>query len=70
MEVFRAITSAWKEGISVLLVEQNVRAVVEIADRTHVPDAGKVVYSGSAAEFAKDDKRVGSLAGVSSESWG
>ena len=41
------------EGISVLLVEQNVRAAVEIADRAYVLDDGRVVYSGPAAEFAR-----------------
>ena len=68
-EVFRIITSAREEGISVLLVEQNVRAAVAIADRAYVLDDGKIVYSGEAAEFAKDEERVRSLAGVSSESW-
>ena len=68
-EVFRVITSAREEGISVLLVEQNVRAAVAIADRAYVLDDGKVVYSGPAAEFAQDEERVRSLAGVSSESW-
>jgi branched-chain amino acid transport system ATP-binding protein len=67
-EVFRVVTSARKEGISVLLVEQNVRASVEIADRAYVLDDGRVVYSGAAAEFAKDEERVRSLAGVSA-SW-
>ena len=57
-EVFRVITAARKEGISVLLVEQNVRAAVEIADRAYVLDSGEVVYSGGAAEFAKDEERV------------
>ena len=68
-EVFRVITSAREEGISVLLVEQNVRAAVEIADRAYVLDDGRIVYSGAAAEFARDEERVRSLAGVSSESW-
>ena len=68
-EVFRVITSARKEGISVLLVEQNVRAACEIADRCYVLDDGKVVHTGSAPEFAKDEERVRSLAGVSSEKW-
>jgi branched-chain amino acid transport system ATP-binding protein len=68
-EVFKIITSARKEGISILLVEQNVRAAVEIADRAYVLDDGAVVYSGSAAEFAKDDKRVRALAGASAEVW-
>ncbi len=68
-EVFRVVTSARSEGISVLLVEQNVRAAVEIADRAYVLDDGKVVYAGSAAEFAKDEERVRALAGASAESW-
>ena len=68
-EVFKVVTSARKEGISVLLVEQNVRAAVEIADRAYVLDDGKVVYSGSAAEFAKDEERVRALAGASAEHW-
>jgi branched-chain amino acid transport system ATP-binding protein len=68
-EVFRVVTSARSEGISVLLVEQNVRAAVEIADRAYVLDDGKVVYAGSAAEFGKDEERVRALAGASAESW-
>jgi len=66
-EVFKTITAARKEGISILLVEQNVRAATEIADRAYVLDDGKVVWSGAAAEFAKDEERVRSLAGVSAE---
>jgi branched-chain amino acid transport system ATP-binding protein len=68
-EVFKVVVSARKEGISVLLVEQNVRAAVAIADRAYVLDDGRVVYSGEASEFAKDEERVRTLAGVSSESW-
>jgi len=66
-EVFKTIIAARKEGIAVLLVEQNVRAATEIADRAYVLDDGKVVWSGEAAEFAKDEERVRSLAGVSAE---
>jgi branched-chain amino acid transport system ATP-binding protein len=68
-EVFRIVVAARKEGMSVLLVEQNVRAAVAIADRAFVLDDGHVVYSGPAAEFAKDEERVRTLAGVSSETW-
>ncbi len=68
-EVFKVVTSARQQGISVLLVEQNVRAAVEIADRAYVLDDGKVVYSGPAAEFAKDEERVRALAGASAEEW-
>ncbi|HKR20286.1 MAG TPA: ABC transporter ATP-binding protein [Stellaceae bacterium] len=68
-EVFKVVAAARKEGISVLLVEQNVRAAVEIADRAYVLDDGKVVYSGSAAEFGKDEERVRALAGASAAKW-
>ena len=68
-EVFNIVTEARKEGISVLLVEQNVRATVAIADHAYVLDNGSIVYSGPAAEFAKDEQRVRALAGASAEKW-
>ncbi len=68
-EVFKVVASAREEGISILLVEQNVRAATEIADRAYVLDDGRVVYSGAAGEFAKDEERVRALAGASAEAW-
>ncbi len=68
-EVFKVIVSARNEGMSVLLIEQNVRAAVEIADRAYVLDDGHIAYSGSAAEFGKDEERVRALAGASAEKW-
>ena len=68
-EVFRVIQRARDQGISVLLVEQNVRAAVEISDRAYVLDDGHVVYSGIASEFARDEERVRALAGASAENW-
>ena len=68
-DVFKVVTAARAQGISVLLVEQNVRAAVEIADRAYVLDDGHVVFSGAAAEFAKDEERVRALAGASAEEW-
>ncbi|MGH6727029.1 MAG: ABC transporter ATP-binding protein [Pseudolabrys sp.] len=68
-DVFKVVTSARAQGISVLLVEQNVRAAVEVADRAYVLDDGKVVYAGAAAEFAKDEERVRALAGASAADW-
>jgi len=53
----------------VLLVEQNVRAAVEIADRAYVLDDGRVVYEGPAAALAADEARVRALAGASAETW-
>jgi branched-chain amino acid transport system ATP-binding protein len=68
-DVLKVVVAARKEGISVLLVEQNVRAAVEIADRAYVLDDGKVVYQGSAAEFGRDEARVRALAGASADKW-
>jgi branched-chain amino acid transport system ATP-binding protein len=68
-EVFKVVTSARREGISILLVEQNVRAATEIADRAYVLDDGRVVFSGAAGEFAKDEARVRALAGASPGAW-
>jgi branched-chain amino acid transport system ATP-binding protein len=57
------------EGITVLLVEQNVRMSLEIADHAYVLDDGHVVYSGPARELAADETRVQSLAGASAGEW-
>jgi branched-chain amino acid transport system ATP-binding protein len=68
-QVFEVVAAARREGISVLLVEQNVRAAVEIADRAYVLENGSMAYEGPAAEFAQDEERVRALAGASAESW-
>ena len=68
-EVFRIVTEMRHEGISVLLVEQNARMSLEIADFAYVLDDGRVVYSGTARELAADETRVQALAGASAEEW-
>jgi len=68
-EVFRIVSQMRQEGISVLLVEQNARMSLEIADHAYVLDDGRIVYSGSAAELAADEARVQALAGASAEQW-
>jgi branched-chain amino acid transport system ATP-binding protein len=68
-EVFRIIESMRAEGIAVLLVEQNVRVSLAIADRAYVLDSGEIVYHGSAKELAADEERVQALAGASAEDW-
>jgi branched-chain amino acid transport system ATP-binding protein len=68
-DVFNIVVKMRNEGMSVLLVEQNVRGAVEIADRAYVLDDGRIVYEGPAAEFAKDEARVRALAGASAEKW-
>jgi branched-chain amino acid transport system ATP-binding protein len=68
-EVFRIVAQMRAEGISVLLVEQNVRMSLAIADHAYVLDDGHVVYSGPARELAADEARVQLLTGASAEEW-
>ena len=68
-EVFRVVSQMRDQGMSVLLIEQNVRAAVAVADRAYVLDDGRVVYEGAAADFAQDEERVRALAGASAEKW-
>jgi branched-chain amino acid transport system ATP-binding protein len=68
-EVFRIVAQMRSEGITVLLVEQNVRMSLEVADHAYVLDDGHVVYSGPARELAADEARVQSLAGAGAEEW-
>jgi branched-chain amino acid transport system ATP-binding protein len=68
-EVFRIVVQMREAGISVLLVEQNVRMSLEIADHVYVLDDGRVTYSGSARELASDEKRIRALTGASAEEW-
>jgi len=68
-EVFRIVAQMRADGLSVLLVEQNARMSLEIADDACVIDNGEIVYEGRAAELAKDEARVQALAGVSAAEW-
>ncbi|HTT13659.1 MAG TPA: ABC transporter ATP-binding protein [Burkholderiaceae bacterium] len=68
-DVFRIVSRMRDEGISVLLVEQNARLSLEIADHAYVLDDGLIVHSGSARELAADEARVRALTGASAEEW-
>jgi len=63
-EVMQVVRRMRDEGLSVLLVEQNVPLSLSVADRAYVLDDGKVVYSGSAHDLAKDRELVEKLAGA------
>ena len=44
-----------REGVSLLLVEQNAALALELADHAYLIETGRVVLSGSAAELRRDD---------------
>ena len=51
-EVFEALAEIRSAGATVLLVEQNVRRTVELADRTYVLRSGRIALSGRREELA------------------
>jgi branched-chain amino acid transport system ATP-binding protein len=63
-EVMQVVRRMREDGLSVLLIEQNAPLSLSIADRAYILDDGKVVYSGPAAELAKDTELVNKLAGA------
>ncbi len=64
-EVMRAIARMKREGLSVLLVEQNARLALQLADKAYVLSDGEVVHQGPAAALRADTARMEALAGVS-----
>jgi branched-chain amino acid transport system ATP-binding protein len=68
-DVFGVIAKMRGEGIAVLLVEQNARLGLAIADDAFVLDNGSIVYAGPARDLAADEERVQALAGASAEEW-
>ncbi len=54
-EIFDIIQSVSEAGTTVLLVEQNAKKALAIADRAYVLETGKIVMSGDAKELMNDD---------------
>lgn len=54
-EIFDIIRSVNEAGTTVLLVEQNAKKALDIADRAYVLETGKIVTSGDAKELMNDD---------------
>jgi branched-chain amino acid transport system ATP-binding protein len=63
-DVMRAIKHLAREGVAVLLVEQNVLAALAVADRCYVMDRGTIVHSGPAAALADDAALRARLLGI------
>ena len=52
--VYKALRKIRAKGITILLVEQNVRRSLDEADRAYIMEAGRVVLSGDAADLRKE----------------
>ena len=53
-DVMKTITRLKAEGVSVLVVEQNVQSALEVADRVYVMNQGAIVHEGSAQALLRD----------------
>jgi branched-chain amino acid transport system ATP-binding protein len=67
VDIFRAIGELRSSGVSVLLVEQNAQAALEIADRAYVMELGEFVLSGNASDIAADARVAASYLGFQHE---
>ncbi len=54
--IFKQIKQIASEGVTVLLVEQNAKAALKLADRGYVLDVGKIGFFGTSAELLASEK--------------
>jgi len=54
-EIFRIVQGLRERGIAILLIEQNVRQTLEIADRAYLLENGRIVSEGKSKELLQDD---------------
>jgi branched-chain amino acid transport system ATP-binding protein len=63
-DIFRTIGELRASGVSVLLVEQNAQAALQIADRAYVMELGEFVLQGTAKEIAGNARVAASYLGL------
>ncbi len=63
-EVLRTVARLRDMGVAVLLVEQNARAALQLADRGYVLEMGAVAIEGAAAELARDPRVAAAYLGL------
>jgi branched-chain amino acid transport system ATP-binding protein len=63
-EILRVVVELRRRGVSILLVEQNARAALQIADDAFVLETGEVVLAGPARALASDPRVIESYLGL------
>ena len=63
-EIFRTVEGLRATGVTILLVEQNARAALEVADHGYVLEMGEIVLEGPASELAHDPRVVETYLGA------
>jgi branched-chain amino acid transport system ATP-binding protein len=66
-EIFRIIADLRRQGVSILLVEQNARAALRVADYAYVLETGQIAMQGPAAELADDPRVIEAYLGLASK---
>jgi branched-chain amino acid transport system ATP-binding protein len=64
-EIFRIIETLRANGVSILLVEQNARAALDVADYGYVLETGELRLQGPASELAHDPRVIDTYLGAS-----
>jgi branched-chain amino acid transport system ATP-binding protein len=63
-EVLQVVVRLRERGVSILLVEQNARAALAVADRAYVLEMGSIALSGKASELASDPRIIETYLGI------
>jgi len=63
-EIFRTVSALRATGVTILLVEQNARAALEVADHGYVLEMGSVSLQGPARELAGDARVIDTYLGA------
>jgi len=63
-EVFRTIAQLRASGVSILLIEQNARAALEVSDYGYVLETGSIALHGAAATLATDPRVIDTYLGA------
>ncbi|WOD07566.1 ABC transporter ATP-binding protein [Marinomonas sp. GJ51-6] len=66
-EIFRIFADLRRQGVSILLVEQNARAALKVADYAYVLEGGKVAMQGPAEDIANDPRVIEAYLGLASK---
>ncbi len=67
-EIFRIVAQLREAGVSILLIEQNARAALEVADYGYVLETGEIALQGPAAELARDPRVIETYLGAARKS--
>jgi branched-chain amino acid transport system ATP-binding protein len=63
-EIFRTVSALRETGVTILLVEQNARAALEVADHGYVLEMGSVSAEGQARELGGDPRVIDTYLGA------